>query len=130
FTDEQPVVPVYAGFEADEVRRALKRKEEPSYQGTFTSARRYVLHTFASTQSPLMKKRVSRYMISSECPKCHGKRLRPESLSVKFAGLDIAELSSLPLKRVAKILQPYAEGKAEGWARLVAEHPEQAMVAQ
>src|SRR6187399_2501355 len=28
FTDEQPVVPVYAGFEADEVRSALKRKEE------------------------------------------------------------------------------------------------------
>ena len=28
-----------------------KRKEEPSYQGTFTGARRYVLHTFATTQS-------------------------------------------------------------------------------
>ena len=48
FTDEQPVVPVYAGYEADEVRRARKRKEEPSYQGTFTSARRHVLHTFAT----------------------------------------------------------------------------------
>src|ERR1700709_1578156 len=46
FTEEQPVVPVYAGFDADEVRRALKRKEEPSYQGTFTGARRYVVHTF------------------------------------------------------------------------------------
>src|SRR6187401_3619798 len=45
FTDEQPTVPVYAGYEADEVKRAIKRKEEPSYQGTFTSARRYVLHT-------------------------------------------------------------------------------------
>ena len=29
--------------------RALQRKEEPSYMGTFTSARRYVLHTFATT---------------------------------------------------------------------------------
>jgi excinuclease ABC subunit A len=67
FTDEQPQVPVYAGYEPDEVRRALKRKEEPSYQGTFTGARRYVLHTFANTQSPLMKKRVARYMVSAEC---------------------------------------------------------------
>ncbi len=33
FTDEQPVVPVYAGFTPREVRRALKRKEEPSYHG-------------------------------------------------------------------------------------------------
>ena len=29
--------------------------------GTFTGARRYVLHTFANTQSALMKKRVARY---------------------------------------------------------------------
>src|SRR6478735_651902 len=70
FTDEQPQVPVYAGYESDEVKRAIRRKEEPSYQGTFTSAKRYVLHTFATTQSPLMKKRVSRYMVSAECPEC------------------------------------------------------------
>jgi len=81
FTDEQPVVPVYAGLEPREARRALKRKEEPSYQGTFTSARRHVLHTFAHTHSALMKKRVSEYMLSTECPVCHGKRLRRESLS-------------------------------------------------
>jgi excinuclease ABC subunit A len=34
FTEEQPTVPVYAGFTPEETRRALKRKEEPSYQGT------------------------------------------------------------------------------------------------
>ena len=68
FTDEQPVVPVYAGFTPAETRRALKRKEEPSYKGTFTSARRYVLHTFATTQSALMKKRVSQYMLSTRMP--------------------------------------------------------------
>jgi excinuclease ABC subunit A len=34
FTDEQPVVPVYAGFDRAEVRRARKRKDEPSYMGT------------------------------------------------------------------------------------------------
>jgi len=130
FTDEQPVVPVYAGFEADDVRRALKRKDEPSYQGTFTSARRYVLTTFANTQSPLMKKRVARYMLSGECPDCHGKRLRPESLSVKFAGYDIADISSLSLKTLFAVLQPYARAKATGWAKLVSEHPEQALVTE
>jgi len=61
FTDDQPQVPVYAGWDLDEVRRALKRKEEPSYMGTFTSARRHVLHTFANSHSALMKKRVSQY---------------------------------------------------------------------
>ncbi|MFP2924439.1 excinuclease ABC subunit UvrA [Pyxidicoccus sp. 3LG] len=130
FTDEQPTVPVYAGFTPAETRRALKRKEPPSYMGTFTGARRYVLQTFATTQSALMKKRVSRYMVSSECSVCQGKRLRRESLSVTFANLDIAELSRLPLKRVAAILRPTAEGTALGWAKLNREHPEKALVAQ
>src|SRR5476651_2842021 len=70
FTDEQPTVPVYAGFTAAETRHALRRKMEPSYQGTFMGARKYVLHTFATTQSALMKKRVSRYMIGGLCPVC------------------------------------------------------------
>ena len=128
FTDEQPVVPVYAGFEADEVRRALKRKEEPSYMGTFTGARRYVLHTFATTQSPLMKKRVSQYLVSTDCPACDGKRLRPEALSVTFAGLDISQLSALPLKRLAVLMRPYTDGTAPGWRTLSREHPEKALV--
>src|SRR3979409_1290745 len=108
FTDEQPTVPVYAGYTAAETNRALKRKEEPSYQGTFTSARRHVLQTFANTQSPLMKKRAAQYMISDECPLCRGKRLRREALSVKFAGLDIAEISRLPLKRLAELIEPFS----------------------
>jgi excinuclease ABC subunit A len=70
FTNEQPTVPVYAGYTPAETKRALKRKEEPSYMGTFTGAKRYVLHTFATTQSALMKKRVSQYLVSTECPRC------------------------------------------------------------
>jgi excinuclease ABC subunit A len=109
FSDEQPVVPVYAGYTPAETRRALKRKEEPSYLGNFSSARRFVLQTFATTQSAIIKKRVSRYLVSAECDECHGKRLRREALSVKFAGLDIAEMSRVPLKRLAKVLRSAEE---------------------
>jgi len=128
FTDEQPTVPVYAGYDAAEVKRALRRREEPSYQGTFTGARRYVLQTFANTQSPLMKKRVARYMISEECPLCRGKRLRREALSVKFAGLDIAEISRLPLKRLGKLIEPFAAAKDGGARKRDLDHPEKAIV--
>jgi excinuclease ABC subunit A len=130
FTDEQPVVPVYAGLTPAETRRALKRKEEPSYMGTFSSARRHVLHSFANTQSALMKKRALQFMLSTECPLCHGKRLRRESLSVKFAGLDIAEVSRLPLARLAGILQPFATGTAAGIVKLESRHPEKVVVTQ
>ncbi len=125
FTDEQPVVPVYAGYEPHEVRKALKRKEEPSYQGTFTSARRYVLHAFATTESPMIKQRVLKYMVSKDCPQCDGKRLRREALSVKFAGLDIAEMSHQSMKQLAQIFRPYVHATSR---RELAGHPEKALV--
>ena len=125
FTDEQPTVPVYAGYDAAEVRRAVKRKEEPSYMGTFTSARRHVLHTFATSQSAMMKKRAAQYMLGAECPLCHGKRLRREALSVTFAGLDIADISRIPLARLAALLRPFA-----GEALPNDLHPEKAIVVQ
>jgi excinuclease ABC subunit A len=130
FTDEQPVVPVYAGYDRDEVKRAIKRKESPDYQGTFTGARRYVMQTFANTESASIKKRVARYLISNECPDCHGKRLRREALSVTFAGLDIADMSRLPLSRLYEALQPAMTGTSAGSTALSAAHPERVVVAQ
>jgi excinuclease ABC subunit A len=108
FTEETPTVPVYAGLTPEETRVALKRKMEASYQGTFSGARRYILHTFSHSQSALMKKRVSQFMIGSPCPLCAGKRLKREALSVTFAGYDIGELSQMPLLQVAEVLKPVA----------------------
>ncbi len=130
FTDEQPTVPVYAGYDPAETRRALKRKEEPSYMGTFSGARRYVLHTFATTQSPLMKKRVSQYLVSTDCPECKGKRLRREALSVTFGGLDIADISRLPLTQLDDVFRPYVDGTARGWKALMKAHQDKATVTQ
>ncbi|MGY2402970.1 excinuclease ABC subunit UvrA [Pseudomonas sp. SDO5271_S396] len=111
FTEETPTAPVYAGFTPEQTREALKRKLEPSYQGTFSGARRYILHTFTHTQSALMKKRVSQFMQGSACPLCDGKRLNKAALSVKFAGVDIGELSQLSLSRLAELLGPVAAGQ-------------------
>jgi len=117
FTDEQPTVPVYAGLSPQQTRLALQRKLEPSYQGTFTSARKYVLQTFAGTQSALMKKRVARYMESRDCPSCQGKRLQAAALTVRFAGLDITEMGRLPLSELAELLRPVAAGGAPSQAQ-------------
>ena len=130
FTDEQPVVPVYSGLDLPDVQRLLKRKAEPSYMGTFTSAKRYVLHTFATTQSAMVKKRVSRYLVSTDCPECHGKRLKREALSVTFAGLDIAEMSAKPIKALSAIMRPAAEGSSAEIRKMAHDHPEQAIAAQ
>lgn len=108
FTEETPTAPVYAGLTPAQTREALKRKLEPSYQGTFMGARRYVLHTFMHSQSAQMRKRVAQYMHPSTCPLCQGKRLKREALAVTFAGLDIAELSHLSLQALAEVFRKVA----------------------
>lgn len=109
FTDDTPTVPVYSEYNIEQVRAAIEKKEKPSYTGTYVSARNFILHSFATTQSPLTKKRVSQFMQISVCPDCHGKKLKKDSLSVKFSGLDIGELSRLTLTEVADKLRDAAQ---------------------
>jgi excinuclease ABC subunit A len=129
FTDDQPEVPVYPGYSPAETRRALKRKEDPNYMGTFTSARRHLFYTLSHTQSALMRKQVLQYMLRQECPVCHGKRLKPEALRVTFTGLDIADFTRLSIQQLATRLNPYAQGNATP-QKHDADHPEKAEVAR
>ena len=128
FTDEQPVLPVYPGLNLEQTQRAIKNKKQPDYMGTFTGVKRYVMQTFGTTQSQLMKKRVSKFMLNSDCPVCHGKRLRKESLSVKFAGMDIADITKVPLSRLHNIFKPYATKEKPGRQKTTVDHPEKVIV--
>ncbi|MFD5587857.1 ATP-binding cassette domain-containing protein [Streptomyces sp. NPDC127063] len=96
FTDEQPVVTVHPVRDADRIQRP--------YQGTYMSARRYVLKTFADSKSATLRAKAERFLTSAPCPACGGSRLRPEALAVTFAGRTIAELAALPLVELADTL--------------------------
>ncbi|MBX7548442.1 excinuclease ABC subunit UvrA [Streptomyces sp. tea 10] len=93
FTDEQPVVTVHPVREADRIQRP--------YQGTYMSARRYVLKTFSDTKSPTLRAKAERFLATRPCEVCGGSRLRPEALAVTFGGRTIAELAALPLTDLA-----------------------------
>ncbi|TXJ77254.1 excinuclease ABC subunit UvrA [Streptomyces lavendulae] len=101
FTDEQPVVTVHPVRDADRIQRP--------YQGTYMSARRYVLKTFADTKSPTLRTKAERFLTSAACAGCGGSRLRPESMAVTFGGRTIAELASLPLTGLAQVLDGDSE---------------------
>ncbi|MFB7611015.1 ATP-binding cassette domain-containing protein [Streptomyces gardneri] len=96
FTEEQPVVTVHPVREADRIQRP--------YQGTYMSARRYVLRTFADSKSTTLRAKAERFLTSAPCPVCGGSRLRPEALAVTFAGRSIAELAALPLTVLSGLL--------------------------
>jgi len=42
------------------------------------------------------------YMSATNCPVCHGKRLRPESLGVQVNGLSVADFTALPVSRAVE----------------------------
>jgi len=65
-------------------------------------------------------------MLSTECPTCHGKRLKPEALSIKFASMDIADIARVPLQQLTELMRPYCENAGAGREA----HPEKAVVVQ
>ncbi|MFE0577370.1 ABC transporter [Streptomyces sp. NPDC058874] len=96
FTEEQPVVTVHPVRDADRIQRP--------YQGTYMSARRYVLRTFSDSRSATLRARAETFLADAPCPKCEGLRLRPEALAVTFAGRTIAELAALALTDLDALL--------------------------
>lgn len=99
FTEEQPVV---------EVTPQRDRVAKP-YKGRFWSAKSYVMHTLADSQSASMRDRVLAFMESGPCQRCKGTGLTPEALAVTFAGRTIAELNALPMAELADAVRPTAE---------------------
>lgn len=108
FTDEQPVVTVHPVREAGRIQRP--------YQGTYMSARRYVLKTFADSKSATLRAKAERFLNSAPCPVCGGGRLRAEALAVTVGGRTVAELAALPLAELPRLLP--TEGEA---AKVLAE---------
>jgi len=47
------------------------------------------------------------HMSATECPVCHGKRLRPESLAVKVNRLSIADFTAMPIDRALEAAQEF-----------------------
>jgi len=102
FTDEQPVVTVHAEREAHRIQRP--------YQGTYQSARRYVLHTLGTTQSATLRRKALQHVEVRPCPTCGGAGLRVEALAVRVGGATIAELAGLPLGELADRLAAVGDG--------------------
>ncbi len=52
---------------------------------------------FRETDSSWVREELARFQNNSPCEACKGKRLKPEALAVKVAGLDIAEVADLSI---------------------------------
>ncbi len=62
-----------------------------SYEGAIP----YLERIYRDTESSNTRAEIERYMASSPCPVCHGKRLKPESLAITIDGMNIIEVTEL-----------------------------------
>jgi len=80
-----------------ENRFGRKRRYQTGYEGTIP----WLNRRYADTDSPGAQEAYRQYMRAVPCDVCRGGRLNPVSLAVIVGGLNIFELSSLPLRRAA-----------------------------
>jgi excinuclease ABC subunit A len=71
------------------------REHFTAYEGVIPRLERMA----RDTQSERMRDDIERYMMSTPCPVCQGKRLKPESLAVTVDGKNIMEVSAMSVMR-------------------------------
>ena len=75
---------------------------------------------YAETGSEGYREWLGQYMSAIPCPKCQGKRLRPESLAVTVAGFSIAEITAMPVgQTLAVVNQLELDARGEILARRI-----------
>jgi len=67
------------------------------YEGVMPYLRRH----YRSAEDEMERGRLERYMTSVTCPVCGGRRLRPESLAVTVADLNISQVAGLSIEQLA-----------------------------
>ncbi|MBR2988550.1 MAG: excinuclease ABC subunit UvrA [Clostridia bacterium] len=75
-----------------------------SYRKSFEGVVNNLKRRFKESTSDYVKSQISKYMREVPCSECGGNRLRPEALAVKVGGLNIMELSSMPIVKIREFL--------------------------
>ncbi|MDD5495626.1 MAG: excinuclease ABC subunit UvrA [Candidatus Omnitrophica bacterium] len=87
-----------------EAKRIVLYGEEGPGWGSFEGVIANLERRFRETESEFIKTEINKYMSVLPCPVCYGARLKPESLSVTVGGMNIAQLTGLPIKRLKEFL--------------------------
>jgi excinuclease ABC subunit A len=82
-----------------------RNPEHPKAGSVFPGVLTLLERWYGESTSESYREWYSQYMSAVPCPKCRGKRLRPESLAVTVVNLSIADLTALPVSRAQTVLR-------------------------
>ena len=78
-------------------------------QGIYKTAYEGVIHSierrYTETNSETMKAAYQEYMAEEPCPRCHGRRLKPEALAVTVGGMDISGFCDLSVEKARDFMR-------------------------
>ncbi|MCL2234385.1 MAG: excinuclease ABC subunit UvrA [Firmicutes bacterium] len=80
--------------------RIEMKYESFAYSSTFEGIVSNLERRYRETQSEAVKHDIEKYMRTSDCTECHGKRLKKEALSVLVGGTNIHDLTNLSIKKI------------------------------
>jgi excinuclease ABC subunit A len=81
-------------------RRGQKRSYMTGFEGIVPNLER----RYRETDSEYIRQKIDEFMADRPCPACHGARLKPQSLAVRVGGMNIYEMSLLPVGRLRRFL--------------------------
>jgi len=93
----QKEIILYGGRRGDTITVRYRNPEgrERVYQTTFEGVIPNLRRRYRETSSEYIRGELERFMSVRPCPKCEGKRLRPEALAVTVAGKNIYEVTQM-----------------------------------
>jgi len=85
-----------------EVRDIILYGSSDEYFGSFEGVLPNLLRRLKETESDFIREEINKYTTESICPACKGKRLRPESLSIKIEDMSISDVTALSIKEAKR----------------------------
>ncbi len=76
------------------------RKSSYQWQGSYEGVVPLLQRRYRETDSAGVRAEIEKYMSTSDCSACQGRRLRPEALAVRVGGLAIDQLCRLPISEL------------------------------
>ena len=96
-------------IEMDYSSKTFSTRFVTDYEGVIPNLER----RYRETTSDFIKSELERYMVKQPCHTCNGKRLNKNALAVTVAGMNIIELSELPVNKVFAVLDGLKLSKSQ-----------------
>ena len=101
-------------FPLDEPVKNLSKKIKDIIlfgNGKFEGVAHNLERKYHETDSDWMRQEIEQYMIVKKCPKCLGKRLKPEALAVKVNNYSIDQITAMSIDKLKKFFESFPKSK-------------------